>query len=308
MYYLPVNNFMVQAQSFLPTWHRGISHYQVKLGIVMGLLGLHLFPAKVCWAEEGYFNSDGVQIHYVQAGSGQAVVLIHGWMASAKMWGTEQRGNSIFWSLSKNFHVIAMDCRGHGLSDKPHDPKAYGCAMPLDVVRLLDHLHIQQAYLIGYSMGAILTGKIVASYPQRVLGAIFGGGAPVVRWGPEDLKQNDAFLEKWQKDRGLQELSALLFGVPDRTALVMANQSLREITVKESELRRFKGPILFLYGDRDSEATRHYVEAARQAFGHGDIRVVPGADHFSTPMKPEFLRMILSFLDRVETPSKDRNY
>ncbi|HLI47564.1 MAG TPA: alpha/beta hydrolase [Chthonomonas sp.] len=232
-------------------------------------MGLHLFPIKGCQAEEGFFNSNGTRIHYVQAGSGQAVVLIHRWMASSRMWGTKQKDNSIFWSLSKNFHVIAVDCRGHGLSDKPHEPQAYGCEMALDVVRLLDHLHIQQAHLIGYSMGAILVGKIVACYPERVLSAIFAGGAPVIHWSPKDLEQNDAFVEKWQKDKGLQMVSTLLFGPQDRTALALANHSLRQITVTASELRRYQRPVLFIYGERDWTSTKQYVEAALRPLAVG---------------------------------------
>ncbi len=294
---------MSWTRSFIIARHRHIGLRHTELGLLLGMMGLLLFSIKGCWAEEGFFNSNGTRIHYVQAGSGEAVVLIHGWMASSRMWGTEQKDNSIFWSLSKNFHVIAVDCRGHGLSDKPHDPQAYGCEMALDVVRLLDHLHIQQAHLIGYSMGAILVGKLVACYPKRVLSAIFAGGAPVIHWSPKDLQQNDAFVEKWQKDKGLQMVSTLLFGPQDRTALAIANHSLRQITVTASELRRYQRPVLFIYGERDWTSTKQYVEAAHQAFGRGDIAIIHDADHFTTPMKPDFLAKILSFLKQADAPS-----
>jgi pimeloyl-ACP methyl ester carboxylesterase len=87
---------------------------------------------------DGFFNSGGLRIHYVEAGQGPAVVLIHGYIANAdRHW--LQTG--IFANLADH-RVIALDCRGHGLSDKPTKPEAYGMEMANDVVRLLDHLGI----------------------------------------------------------------------------------------------------------------------------------------------------------------------
>jgi len=64
---------------------------------------------------------------------GRPVVLIHGFSATAEMW------DPVRADLSSRYWVIAMDCRGHGRSGKPHDPGAYGIAMVNDVIALLDH-------------------------------------------------------------------------------------------------------------------------------------------------------------------------
>src|SRR5947209_4722078 len=85
-----------------------------------------------------FFDSNGVRIHYVVAGQGEPVVLIHGWSADAAMWG------GLMADLSRDHRVIALDCRGHGKSGKPHDPAMYGIEMAEDVVRLLDHLGIRK--------------------------------------------------------------------------------------------------------------------------------------------------------------------
>ena len=61
-------------------------------------------------------------------------------------------------SGTNGFQLIALDCRGHGKSDKPHDPAEYGPEMAADVVRLLDHLRIEKAHLLGYSSGAFIAG------------------------------------------------------------------------------------------------------------------------------------------------------
>ena len=94
-------------------------------------------------ADDGVFNSNGVKIRYVTEGTGVPVVLIHGWMGDSSMWGRDRSGNTkLDTSGANGFQLIALDCRGHGKSDKPHDQKMYGPEMAADVVRLLDHLKI----------------------------------------------------------------------------------------------------------------------------------------------------------------------
>ena len=75
--------------------------------------------------------------------------------------------------------VIALDARGHGASDKPHDPAAYmGDAMPRDAQGLLDHLGVEQVDVVGYSMGSVVASRLVPIEPRTrrlVLGGVGGG-------------------------------------------------------------------------------------------------------------------------------------
>src|SRR5215471_9485825 len=120
------------------------------------------------------FDSKGVKIAYMIEGKGELVVLIHGWLSSA----------GINWALpgtvallAKDHQVIALDVRGHGISDKPTKAEAYGPEVVEDIVRLLDHLKIKKAHIVGYSMGGIITAKFLAKHPSRALsGTICGAG------------------------------------------------------------------------------------------------------------------------------------
>ena len=98
-------------------------------------------------AEE--FTSNGVKIHYVVMGKGDPVILVHGLYSSARMnWrmpGTMAR-------LAKHYQVIAFDNRGHGQSGKPVAEDQYGVQMAEDVVRLMDHLHLPEARVVGYRL------------------------------------------------------------------------------------------------------------------------------------------------------------
>ena len=135
--------------------------------------------AGLALASEGSFDSNGVKIHYVTEGQGDPVVLIHGWMGDSTMWGRDALGNTKL-TAPEGFRVIALDCRGHGKSDKPHDVAKYGAEMAGDVVRLLDHLKIKKAHLIGYSMGVFLASKLAATHPERVISLVYGGQAPLL--------------------------------------------------------------------------------------------------------------------------------
>src|SRR3954468_18489224 len=89
------------------------------------------------------FDSNGTKIVYFTHGKGEPVVLIHGWLSSAGVnWALP--GTSTH--LAKDYQVIALDVRGHGLSDKPTKDEAYGPELVEDVVRLLDHLKIKKAH------------------------------------------------------------------------------------------------------------------------------------------------------------------
>ncbi len=123
-----------------------------------------------------FFDSNGVKIRYVEQGTGPAIVLMHGYT------GTLDRhfiANGVFASLATNHRAIAIDLRGHGKSGKPHDPKAYGDEMARDVVRLLDHLKIQRAHVLGYSLGAMVAGRVATMSPGRLIGVIYSAGLPL---------------------------------------------------------------------------------------------------------------------------------
>src|SRR5438552_1836551 len=88
--------------------------------------------------------SDKVKIHYMVQGQGIAVVLIHGFSGHAE---GNWFSNGVAAALAKNHRVIAIDCRGHGQSDKPHDPAMYGERLWKDVIELMDHLAIKRAHI-----------------------------------------------------------------------------------------------------------------------------------------------------------------
>src|SRR6202011_954277 len=122
------------------------------------------------------FDSDGVRLRYLTVGpeTGRPIVLVHGFCSDYELNWVGSRWQETMVGAGRR--VLGLDCRGHGHSDKPHDPAAYRLAtMAADVVRLLDHLDVQVADFLGYSMGARIGLEAAARHADRMGRAVLGG-------------------------------------------------------------------------------------------------------------------------------------
>jgi pimeloyl-ACP methyl ester carboxylesterase len=125
-----------------------------------------------------YANHQGVQIHYHVEGQGSPLVLQHGFADSLESW--YELGYVP--ALRESYQLILVDARGHGASDKPHDPNAYVLHRRVgDIVAVLDTLNLTNAHFWGYSMGGWIGFGIAAYAPERVQALIIGGQHPYAR-------------------------------------------------------------------------------------------------------------------------------
>jgi pimeloyl-ACP methyl ester carboxylesterase len=134
-----------------------------------------LLAAQAPAPRDTFFMSGTARIHYVDRGAGQPIVFLHGYTGSLDR---HLVASGVAPNLEKDHRVIGFDLRGHGTSDKPYDPAQYGAQMGLDVIRLLDHLRIERAHVVGYSLGAFITGWLLTTYPNRIATATLVAGAP----------------------------------------------------------------------------------------------------------------------------------
>ncbi|HEY2081385.1 MAG TPA: alpha/beta hydrolase [Verrucomicrobiae bacterium] len=211
------------------------------------------------------FDSAGVKIHYAVHGAGEPVILIHGLHSSSRInW--DSLGVTHF--LANHFQVVTMDCRGHGQSDKPEAEDAYGINMVEDVVRLMDHLRIQQARIVGYSMGAVIAMKLAVMHPGRVEQIILGG----MGWNKAGAPLKSA----------VDSVPKILSKAPPACA-----KSFPQFGVTEAEIKAVKTPIAVLIGENDPYI-EWYVEPLRQVRPDWPVYIIAGANHLNCPGKPEF--------------------
>ena len=122
----------------------------------------------------GSFENGGVEIGYLDEGEGDPIVLVHGFASTKEVNWVHPGWVSTLTRDGRR--VIALDNRGHGRSGKLYDPAAYHSAiMAEDVRALLDHLKIERADIMGYSMGARITAFLAVKHPARVRSVVLGG-------------------------------------------------------------------------------------------------------------------------------------
>jgi pimeloyl-ACP methyl ester carboxylesterase len=224
------------------------------------------------------FQSNGVKIAYFVQGKGEPVVLIHGWLSSA---GINWVLPGISAHLARDFQVIALDVRGHGLSDKPTREEAYGPELVEDVVRLLDHLKIKKAHVVGYSMGGIIAGNFMARHPDRVLSGTLGGMG-------------------WLKKGGVAQWGFAQIGKKDRQAkaLAVCGRSLAKLALTEAEIKSIRVPVTVLVGDQDDLVKKLYVEPLQRVRKDWRVTEIKGANHLSCILKQQFREEIAAWLKK----------
>jgi pimeloyl-ACP methyl ester carboxylesterase len=142
-----------------------------------------------------YVDHQGTRIHYQVEGDGPPLVLQHGFTGNLKRW----YSFGYVGALKSNYRLILVDARGHGGSDKPHDPAAYALPMRVgDVVAVMDALNVATAHYWGYSMGGWIGFGMAKYAAQRVHSLVIGGAHPYEqRWPASsrlDGSDPEAFL------------------------------------------------------------------------------------------------------------------
>jgi pimeloyl-ACP methyl ester carboxylesterase len=242
------------------------------------------------------FESDGVRLHYELHGpeDGRPIVLVHGFASHYRLNWVGTRWQETL--TGAGFRIAGLDCRGHGSSDKPHDPAAYAVrTMAADVRGLLDHLGLETADYLGFSMGARIGLQAVLDFPERwrkvVLAGLGTSGAidqaasiaRAFRGGKPDTEVAETFFKFASGHRGndLEALAACIEGA----APVLDHASLAAITT----------PILVVIGDRDELVSG--AEDLVAEIPTSRLVTVPGRDHLGTVPAREFKDATLAFLD-----------
>ncbi|MDH3942770.1 MAG: alpha/beta hydrolase [Anaerolineae bacterium] len=222
-----------------------------------------------------YVINKGTHIHYEVAGEGEPLVMQHGFFSSVEDWHAYGPVDV----LREVCQLVMIDGRGHGKSDKPYAPEAYGLDDRVgDITAVMDNLGLDKAHYMGYSMGGWIGFGMAKYAPARVEKLIIGGAQPYGRnftgarevlrsgmdawieeiqnWGPYTIDD----LERYRKN----DANALLAALGDRVDM-------------SEVLDGMKMPCLFYAGEDDSE--HDLIKGLEKEVEDGRFISFPGFNH-----------------------------
>jgi len=245
----------------------------------------------------------GGYISYTSVGSGgPPLLLTHGYGATSAMFAANVA------AIGGAYQVLTWDILGHGGSDYPTDPAAYGAAAAIgDMTALLDQFAIERAVLGGHSLGGYLSLDYALTYPDRVCGLVLIGTGPGFR---NDAARND--WNRWAEDRATrleqQGLAAIRGSAElhadehrDATGLIMAARG--TLTQQDSHvldgLPSISAPTLIVVGADDAPFLGAADYMAAKIPGARKV-TIPAAGHAPNIDQPEkFDSELRAFLDEV---------
>lgn len=232
----------------------------------------------------GQFTAaDGIRIQYRVTGQGPAVVLLHGFSMSSDMWWI----NGTVAALSDRYRLLVPDLRGHGQSDRPHDPAHYGTTLLTDIARLVETESRAGAHVVGFSMGAELALPLAAEFPDLIRSIFLIGSG----WSPPEIVEEYRTHLDWardaaqeaQDDNDLDALGALVEAIGATVGLDPARIAALDV------------PMAGIVGELDVE--RPHIERLARARPDFALEVLPGIDHMASWKVPQLPQRIAAFLD-----------
>jgi non-heme chloroperoxidase len=276
----------------------------------------------VALVQVGNENSAPVELYYEDHGSGNPVVLIHGWPLSSRSW-----ENQVPALVDAGYRVITYDRRGFGNSSQPWTGYDYD-TFAADLDALLSHLDLRDATLVGFSMGGGEVARYISRYgTERVAKAVLAAAVPPYLYKSDDNPEgglDDATIQQFQDGvRGdriafLDGFTTSFFTAGDRSDLVSEPNRLynREIasfaspkgtldcitafgrTDFRDDLSKVDVPTLVIHGDSDAIVPFEVSgKRSHESIANSSLVLIEGGPHGLNATHPEeFNRALLDFL------------
>jgi len=266
---------------------------------------------------------DKIKLHYEEVGHGTPILFVHEFAGDHRSWEHQLR------EFGKRYRCIAYAARGYTPSDVPADADAYSYRHVMrDAVAVLDHLEIEQAHLIGLSMGGYTVLQVALNYPGRVRSLVLAGtGSGSERWHTEEFHKRSRDLAAQFERAGSAAVSQtygrgpsrIPFELKDPRGFAEFSRQLAEHDAQgsahmsrgfqggrpslydfEKEIRLLTMPALIVVGDEDERC----IEPAlflKNAMSASGLTVFPKTGHAVNLEEPDlFNRAVSNFLSRVD--------
>jgi pimeloyl-ACP methyl ester esterase len=262
----------------------------------------------------------GVTLHYNEAGSGRPIIFLHGWAMSGRVWHFQE-------SLSDCGRLIFLDQRGHGRSST--GPSYLLKDFAEDLTSLFDSLQLQDAVLVGWSMGVQVALEAFPALRSSVSGLVLVGGTPRFTTAegypcgqaPVEVKGMGVRLRRdYQKTMGEFFRGMFAEGEMDKAQyqrivheVVMSGQSpdhaaaaealkILSVADQREQLAQVDRPVLLVHGKHDAIVPASASEYMAQRLPMATLKIMEGCGHAPFMTRPEEFNHLLR--DFLATPEK----
>src|SRR5215475_1509641 len=245
------------------------------------------------------FRNGAVEIAYLDEGEGDPIILVHGFASNKNVnwvyptWVSELR--------KSGRRVIALDNRGHGESAKLYDPAQYSIPdMAGDVVALMDHLDIERADIMGYSLGGRMTAWLALNRPERLRSAILAGIGMAMIEGGGPGENVAVALEAPSLDEVSDPVARTFRAFADQTrsdrrALAACLRGSRELMSRE-QVSAISVPVLIAAGTADEVAGS--THSLGELIAGSEVLDIPNRDHMRAVGDKVYKAGVADFLSR----------
>lgn len=252
-------------------------------------------------------DANGETLHYEDAGTGPAVLLIHSMGADRTMWRDQIA------ALADRYRCIAFDCRGHGGSS--YNARFTVAGVAADLKAGLDALGVETCHLVGMAMGGPIAVSFAARWPDAVRSVAIAdgfvdmreaGGARIPEWAKAIRSTTmEAFGRRYVEmrltasasQRARDELAAAIARVPPE-AYIDVMKAIFDGIAFTGEAASIRAPSLVIWGEEDDVTPLPHAQQIADLIPGARLETIPGAAHISNLDKPEaFNRLLADFLD-----------
>jgi pimeloyl-ACP methyl ester carboxylesterase len=245
------------------------------------------------------FKHGEVEIAFLDEGAGEPIVLLHGFASTKEVNWVNPGWVATLTGAGRR--AIALDNRGHGASSKLYEPSAYHSAtMTEDVRALLDHLSIERADVMGYSMGARIAALLAVNHPERVRSVVLGGlgirlvkGVGLSETIADALEARSLADVSDPTDRSFRSFAEQTKS--DLKALAACMRGSRQ-TLSREQVAGIRVPVLVAVGTEDKVAGSAQELAA--LIPGARALDIPNRDHMLTVGDKVFKAGVLDFLNQ----------
>lgn len=242
-------------------------------------------------ASSGMAPVNGIEMYYATYGAGDPVLLIHGGLGYADLWGAQVA------DLMQDHLVIVADSRGHGRSTRNEEPFGYAL-MAEDYVALLDHLGIETADIVGWSDGGIIGLDIAMKHPERI-DRLFAHAANITTDGVDPAVATDAVFGEYIE--WMVADYARLSPTPDQFEAFVTQISemwASQPNWTDAEVGAITVPTAIVLGEHDEAITRAHTDHMAALIPGAELVILPGVSHFAMLQAPdEYNAAVRAFID-----------